>query len=133
MSLTATLDTLLGFYCNVPFFKFQRKHLILSIKEKSKRAWLAAKVLKANQVAIVFGSTIYLHNTSKERFLSNKQWVRHELKHIEQYHRLSYWTFLFSYLLQSIKYGYCNNKYEVEARQAENDETIVMSNIFTLP
>ena len=95
----------------------------ISIKESSKRAALAAWVLKANQVAIVFGSTIYLYNTTKAAFLLNKQWVRHELKHIEQYKRLGYWHFIFYYLLETFKHGYYNNKYEVEARQAEQTET----------
>lgn len=89
------------------------------IKTASKRAWLAAKMLKANQVAIVFGNTIYLHNTSKETFEANKPWLRHELKHIEQYQQLGYWRFILLYLLETLQHGYYNNRFEIEARAAE--------------
>lgn len=55
------------------------------IKENAFVAKLAAGKLKSARVAIVFGHTIYLHNTSKEEFLNDKTWVLHELKHVEQY------------------------------------------------
>ena len=96
------------------------------IQEKSNVALIAAKILQAKQVAIVFGKTIYLHNTSQAAFLNNKQWLRHELKHIQQYQRLGFVIFLILYLIETIKHGYYNNKYEVEARAAENDISIDM-------
>ena len=92
------------------------------IKTSSKRAWLAARILKANQVAIVFGNTIYLHNTTRQVFKANKPWLRHELKHIQQYKRLGYWRFLYLYAIETFKNGYYNNRFEVEARAAENDD-----------
>jgi ABC-type polysaccharide transport system permease subunit len=91
------------------------------IQEKSTVAYIAAKILQAKQIAIVFGKTIYLHNTSKVAFLNDKQWLRHELKHIQQYKHLGFINFLILYLLETIKHGYYNNKFEIEARDAEND------------
>lgn len=91
------------------------------IREKSFVAFLAANILQANPVAIVFGKTIYLHNASKAAFLDNKPWLQHELKHIQQYKRLGFANFLAAYLIETIKHGYYNNKFEIEARAAEND------------
>jgi hypothetical protein len=99
--------------------KLNNSKLHYHIKTPSKRAWLAAKILKANQVAIVFGNTIYLHNTTKQAFEANKPWLRHELKHIEQYQQLGYWRFIMLYLLETLQHGYYNNRFEVEARAAE--------------
>jgi hypothetical protein len=39
----------------------------------------------------------------------------HELRHVHQF--LESWTFPFSYLWQSIRYGYSRNAYEVDARR----------------
>lgn len=39
----------------------------------------------------------------------------HELRHV--HHFLESWTFPFSYLWQSIRYGYTRNAYEVDARR----------------
>lgn len=89
------------------------------IKTASKRAWLAAKILKAKQVAIVFGNTIYLHNTTKQAFEANTPWLRHELKHVEQYQQLGYTRFILLYLLETLRHGYYNNRFEVAARAAE--------------
>lgn len=90
-----------------------------TIKENSLIAWLAAKKLKATSVAIVIGSTIHLHNTSSAGFLSNPKWVKHELCHIQQFKDYGYFSFMVKYIWESIRHGYYNNKYEVEARKAE--------------
>jgi hypothetical protein len=92
------------------------------IKERSFIARLAAWKLKSEKVAIVIGKTIHLHNTARGEFLQNKQWVLHELKHVEQFKQHGFLSFIFFYLLESIRHGYINNKYEVEARAAETDE-----------
>lgn len=89
------------------------------IKEKSFLALLAAKKLKVKKVAMVIGKTIHLYNTSTEDFLNNQRWVKHELAHIEQYKKHGLLKFLFLYLWYSVKYGYYNNPFEVEAREAE--------------
>ena len=89
------------------------------IKEDSWIAKIAARKLKAHQVAIVIGSTIHLHNTSRNEFLADKKWVAHELKHVEQYRQNGFAGFIFKYLIESIRKGYFNNKFEVEARESE--------------
>ena len=92
------------------------------IKERSFIARLAAWKLKSDKVAIVIGKTIHLHNTAGLEFLQNKQWVLHELKHVEQFKQHGLLSFIFLYLLESFRHGYINNKYEIEARAAETDE-----------
>ena len=89
------------------------------IKENSWVAWLAAWKLGVPNVAIVFGQTIFLHNCTTETFLANRAWVRHELKHVEQYSRFGFMGFIVRYIIESIQNGYYNNKYEREAREAE--------------
>ena len=89
------------------------------IKEKSFIARLAALKLGSKKVAIVIGKTIHLHNTRREEFLENKNWLLHELKHIEQFQRYGFIRFIFLYTWESIRNGYANNKYEIEARAAE--------------
>jgi len=101
------------------------KTLRYHIKENSWIARLAARKLKAKKAAIVIGKTVYLHNTPGKEFLNNKGWLLHELKHIEQFKRYGFISFIFLYLWESIRYGYTNNKYEIEAREAENDERLL--------
>src|SRR5436190_23180182 len=90
-----------------------------NIKENSFIARRAAGILKSNQLAIVVGKTIYLHNTSKEEFLKNERWVKHELVHIHQFQRYGFLKFTIMYLWEFWKVGYWNNKYELEARTGE--------------
>ena len=91
-----------------------------SIKENSWIAKLAALKLKTKRVAIVIGRTLHLHNTSKQEFLNDERWVKHELCHVRQFQQNGFVAFVTKYLWESIKKGYYNNKYEVEAREAEN-------------
>jgi len=95
-----------------------------TIKEKSFIARLAAQKLRSSNVAIVLGNRIHLHGVSKEDFLNNEKWLRHELKHIEQYERLGLVRFIATYLWQTLKVGYYNCGLECEAREAESDEEI---------
>lgn len=94
-------------------------------------AWLAARKLKAGKVAIVIGKTIYLHNTSRQELLNDRKWLLHELKHVEQFKQYGFLSFIFLYLWESIRHGYANNKYEIEAREAEKDEGILERMEFT--
>ena len=89
------------------------------IKENSWIAKVAAFKMGSKKVAIVIGNTIHLHNTSRQEFLKNERWVKHELCHIKQFEENGFVTFIAKYLWESIKHGYYNNKYEVEAREAE--------------
>lgn len=89
------------------------------IKENSWQARIAAKKMKAASVAMVLGNTIHLHGVNKQDFLADENWVKHELCHIMQFKKHGYVFFIIKYLWEFFKVGYYNNKYEVEAREAE--------------
>ena len=91
------------------------------IKENSLLARLAARRLKKDKMAMVLGHTILLHNTTAAELINDKNWLRHELAHVRQFRQQGYLRFLFNYFVESIRNGYYNNKYEKEARAAEND------------
>jgi len=95
------------------------------IKEKSLLARLAAYNLKSERMAIVVGNTIRLHNTTKEEFLSNLKWVRHEVAHVKQYQEKGMFRFIVSYLLETFNLGYEFNRYELEAIKKERDHRIL--------
>jgi hypothetical protein len=95
--------------------------IAVNIKENSWMAKLAAHQLKADKVAMVIGRTIHLYNASKQEFLSNKKWLRHEIAHVKQCRKLGVARFLFLYLMESFSKGYENNRFEIEARQHEKD------------
>ena len=90
------------------------------IKENSWLAKIAAKKLKADSVAMVLGKTIHLYNTNKANFLNDEQWLKHELCHIKQFAAHGYFLFVVKYLWESLRKGYYNNRFEVEAREAED-------------
>lgn len=97
----------------------------VKIKENSMLARLAAAGMKADQLAIVFGNTIHLHNTGRAAFLSDPNWVCHELKHVQQYRQYGFAGFLTRYLYDWIRHGYYNNKFEKEARVAEGKRELL--------
>jgi hypothetical protein len=90
------------------------------IKENSWQARIAAKKMKAAAIAMVLGKTIHLHGVTKAQFLADECWLKHELCHIKQFKENGYVLFLIKYLWECYKVGYYNNKYEVEARGAED-------------
>lgn len=94
----------------------------IKIKERSLLARIAAAKLGEKCIAVVMGKTIHLYGISKDEFLKKERWLRHELVHVKQFEQYGYITFLVKYLAESIRKGYYNNKYEVEARAAENGE-----------
>lgn len=96
------------------------KELTVNIKENSWLAKIAAKKLHSNSVAMVLGNNIHLYNTSKEEFLQNTKWVKHELCHVQQFKQHGFTGFIIKYVWESIKKGYYQNKFEVEARKAED-------------
>lgn len=89
------------------------------IKENSWLAKIAAWKLDSDSVAMVLGKTIHLHNTGKSDFLNDERWLKHELCHIKQFKEHGYFIFVIKYLWESIRKGYYNNRFEVEARNAE--------------
>lgn len=92
-----------------------------SIKENSWLAMLATKKLGSKTVAMVVGSTIHLWGISKEAFRNDRRWLRHEQAHLKQFAENGTILFLIKYILESIRSGYYDNKYEVEARKAEEE------------
>ncbi len=92
------------------------------IRENSWLARIAARKLKASSVAMVLGNTVHLWGTSKENFLADECWVRHELCHIKQFKEHGFIIFPVKYLWESMRHGYYNNKYEAEARAAEQPD-----------
>lgn len=89
------------------------------IKENSFLASIAASVLRVRKVAMVMGRVIHLHNTSRSEFENNARWLRHELCHIRQFRQHGLIPFLFKYFIETLRKGYYNNRFEVEARKAE--------------
>lgn len=100
------------------------------LKENSWIARIAARKLRYRRVALTLGATIHLHNTSRSEFLEDTAWVCHELKHVAQYQRYGMLRFLVLYLTESIRKGYYNNRWEVEARLAEKDSRLREGVIF---
>jgi hypothetical protein len=99
--------------------------IVVTIKENSWLARLAALRLKTDKVAMVLGETIHLHNTSKSEFLTNKRWLRHEIAHVKQYKKFGLFSFLFLYVMETFNKGYQHNRFEVEARKMERDLAIL--------
>jgi len=93
----------------------------IRIKEGSWIARMAARKLKSKNVAIVIGDTIHLYNVSRQQFLQNAKWVKHEVCHLRQFKKHGYFTFIVKYLWESMRHGYHQNKYEKEARRAEEE------------
>jgi predicted urease superfamily metal-dependent hydrolase len=91
----------------------------IKLKENSWVAKIAARKMKAGSVALVLGKTIHLFNITPEEFKSSPRLIKHELKHVEQYKRMGFFTFLIVYGWYSLKYGYYKNPLEMEAREAE--------------
>ncbi|MBS1575320.1 MAG: DUF4157 domain-containing protein [Bacteroidetes bacterium] len=91
----------------------------IRIKENSLAARIAAWKLDSDNVALVLGKTIHLYNVSKQSFLNDAGWVKHELKHIEQFRQYGFLRFLILYFIEWMKHGYFNNRFEIEARLAE--------------
>lgn len=103
--------------------------IICHIREQSLWAWLAARKLGSRHIAVAMGRNIHLWNTDKHTFLKDPSWVKHELCHVQQFRRYGFLRFLYLYLMENIRKGYVNNKFEKEARMAET-ENIPDENMF---
>lgn len=86
------------------------------VVERSPFARIARMVLKSSNVAMVLGKSIHLSGVNRDTFLQDEGWVAHELCHIRQFQEHGFFRFLWLYLRESMRVGYYNNKYEVEAR-----------------
>jgi hypothetical protein len=89
------------------------------IRENSFWAKLASYKLNAPSVAMVLGSTIHLFNIGKDDFIQDEKLLKHELCHVRQFKQHGFFPFLFKYIWETIRRGYYNNKFEIEARNAE--------------
>jgi hypothetical protein len=97
----------------------------IRIKEGMMIAKIAARMLKSNKVAIVIAKTIYVYGVSIPNFVADKKWLLHELKHVQQYQEQGTIIFLLKYIYYTMRYGYYDNPYEKEARNAEDDNSIL--------
>jgi len=87
----------------------------------SKLAKIAGRVNgEREKYAITFGKTIFVSCT-KEDFLSEDWWVRHEVTHVQQYKKYGVFGFLKRYVGYAIVYRYRENPFEKEAISAEDD------------
>ena len=94
----------------------------IRIKEHSFLAKLASRKLGQSPMAIVFGNCIHLYGVSRLDFLQDRRWLRHEMEHIRQFRKFGLLRFIILYLWESLRKGYYNNRFEIEARRAESDE-----------
>ena len=95
--------------------------LNVRIKENSWIAKIAALKFNNQAVAITIGRTIFLYKVPASDFVRNASWFRHELEHVRQFKKYGIVKFLCMYLIETIKKGYYQNKWEVAARAAEKD------------
>lgn len=85
------------------------------------RVKVASGVIKAYMNACGFEGWTSFWNTIYvlEGYQNDVSLLRHEMKHIEQIDRDGKFLFSVKYLWWLLRYGYYENPYEVEARQAE--------------
>lgn len=84
-----------------------------------KAAWLPAVAgmlsgMGGPAAAVTLGRTIIVHPSVR----ATHALLRHELAHVRQW-QANPWTFPVLYAINHLRYGYHDNPYEVEARQAE--------------
>ncbi len=91
------------------------------IQEHSFLARIAAFFLKEKTMALTLGKTIYLWQAECDDFLQNEKWFRHEMAHVQQFHRNGYIFFILAYCWETLLHGYTKNKFEVAARLLENE------------
>ncbi|PUZ27740.1 hypothetical protein GA0116948_10647 [Chitinophaga costaii] len=101
------------------------RKLVVHIKEDAWLAKLAAKRMRSSQMAMVVGCTIYLHGVSRQGFLSDAGWMRHEVCHVYQYRQYGILRFLWLYWREFHRHGYYQNAFEIAAREAENDPELL--------
>lgn len=64
--------------------------------------------------AVTLGNTIVVHPSVR----ITERLVKHELEHVRQWQQ-NRWSFPVRYVLNHLRYGYEQNPFEVEAREAE--------------
>jgi hypothetical protein len=99
--------------------------MYFKINERSIIARIARIFFGARKIAMVVGNTIHISGVDKEVFMSDRRWLIHEIAHIEQYRQNGLLKFLYLYILESIRHGYFQNRFEVEAREAEERGVLI--------
>lgn len=77
----------------------------------------------AKLIGKINGYGLYAITTSKNccryscsEISVDRKWRAHEETHKEQFRKLGWIKFVLSYMIESIKYGYDGNRFELEAR-----------------
>ena len=81
---------------------------------------LARNINHTDRYAVTIGGNIFI-SCPLDTFITNKNWVRHELAHVRQYKYFGLGGFLKRYLWFSLLHGYYNNPFELEASLHEDD------------
>ena len=95
------------------------------IRQNALLAKIACKCIRQKDVALTIFKTIYLSHSSPDNFLANQRWVAHELAHVRQFMTFGRVRFLWMYLMESLRKGYYQNKWEAEARAQEEQPGIL--------
>lgn len=76
--------------------------------------WLDAKVCGVNKIVgfTTYWGTIII----REDRINDLRLLAHELTHVQQIENLGIFNFTYQYIRESMKTGYRNNKFEIEAR-----------------
>ncbi len=90
----------------------------IRIKQFSPIAKFAGWVMGSDVYATTIGNTIRI-TCSEDEFLSDTDWVKHEIQHTRQCRRLGIQEFLKRYFFYWVIKGYWNNPLEVEARKID--------------
>lgn len=77
---------------------------------------LLFKYSRFDAITLPFLKVVYYKDLES---MNNRRMYKHESKHLEQINREGSLRFTIKYLYYSYKYGYWNNPYEIEAREAE--------------
>lgn len=83
----------------------------------SKLAKLLKRITGAGEYAITTGKSCCRYSCSED-FVS-AAWRKHEETHKKQFVELGCFQFVIQYLWETVKHGYKNNKFEIEARHGE--------------
>ena len=107
------LGCVLGFFFEMHFMRKIPK-TSYTIKVYRAKLWF-----NSNTVGITFGSFVFISEKIWDNDQEREQTILHESVHVQQWHDKGWFGFGFGilYILYSIKYGYYQNPFEVEARK----------------
>jgi len=83
----------------------------------SRLAKLLKRITGAGEYAITTSKNCCRYSCSED-FVS-AAWRKHEETHKKQFAELGCFQFVVQYLWETVKHGYKNNKFEIEARHGE--------------